>query len=165
MKTLYAIRHAKSSWDEPGLSDLDRPLNSRGLRDAPFMAKLLYGKDIQIDRIISSPAKRALETAEFFAKQWKIPVSQIAIERSIYEASSSRILEIARSLSNDWETVFFFGHNPTFTAFINMFSKEYLANLPTCGIARIEVNTADWSGMSEKNTSLAELYYPKQYFP
>ena len=71
MKTLLLIRHAKSSWDDPGLSDYERPLNDRGKKDAPMMAERLYERGIKIDAFISSPARRARKTAEQFVKQYK----------------------------------------------------------------------------------------------
>lgn len=165
MKTLYIVRHAKSSWADPDLIDLERPLNKRGLRDAPFMAKLLYGKEVQVDKLISSPAKRAHETANFFAKQWKISPNQVLLDKQIYEGTPSRLLEKVHEFSNDWNTVFLFGHNPTLTSFINLFANDYLANLPTCGIARLEADVDDWRKIDNANTNLAELYYPRQFFP
>lgn len=165
MKTLYVIRHAKSSWADPDLIDLERPLNKRGLRDAPFMAKLLNGKGVHIDKLISSPAKRAHETAIHFAKQWKIPADQILLDRQIYEGTPARLLEKVQELNNDWETVFLFGHNPTLTSFINLFAGDYLANLPTCGVAHLEADVDDWRKVDSSNTRLVELHYPRQFFP
>jgi phosphohistidine phosphatase len=165
MKTLYLVRHAKSSWTDPDLSDLERPLNKRGLRDAPFMAKLLYGNETPVDKLISSPAKRALETANFFARQWKISGSDIVVDSKIYEATPSLLFEVVRGLSDEWDTVFLFGHNPTFTSFINLFAKEYLANLPTCGIACLTTEASSWADMREDNSTLSGLFYPRQYFP
>ncbi|MBK7410776.1 MAG: histidine phosphatase family protein [Saprospirales bacterium] len=165
MKTLYIVRHAKSSWADPDLVDLERPLNKRGQRDAPFMAKLLHGKGVQVDKLISSPAKRAHETAVFFAKQWKISGSHVSLDKQIYEGTPSRLLEKVHEFSNEWNTVFLFGHNPTLTSFINLFAKDYLANLPTCGIARLEADVDDWRLVDSANTNLAELYYPRQFFP
>ena len=164
MKTLIVVRHAKSSWDEPGIPDLDRPLSKRGVRDAPFMAKVLHGIGFQADKLVSSPAKRALDTATFFAKEWKIPTASIAVDRGIYEAPPQRLLEIVRSLSDEWQTVFLFGHNPALTSFINLFAREYLANLPTCGIAHLESNIAAWSEWKEANARMEKLFFPKQYF-
>ena len=80
MKKLFLVRHAKSSWADPSLADLDRPLNKRGLRDAPFMAKLLKGRGVQPDRILSSPANRAFTTASYFAEALDIPSKEIDIE-------------------------------------------------------------------------------------
>lgn len=165
MKKLYIIRHAKSSWAETDLRDLDRPLNKRGMRDAPFMAKLLFGKGVSVDALVSSPAKRAFETAQFFAKQWKVPAGHLITEPRVYEATPTRLLEIVREFSNDWDTVFLFGHNPTLTSFINLFGSEYLANLPTCGIAYLESEVEEWSVLGNGNTRLVELFFPRQFFP
>jgi len=165
MKTLFVIRHAKSSWDEPGLSDLERPLNDRGLRDAPFMAKMLRGKGIPVDKLISSPAKRAHDTASFFAGEWKIHTSSVGVERAIYEASPAGLLDLVHAFSNDWETVFLFGHNPTLTSFVNFFSREYLVNLPTCGIVHLVSEAEKWDQFGVTTARVAALYYPRQFFP
>jgi hypothetical protein len=68
MKTLFLVRHAKSSWDNPGVRDINRPLNERGLHDAPKMGKLIRSLGIKPDLLVSSPAKRALTTAQFFCR-------------------------------------------------------------------------------------------------
>jgi phosphohistidine phosphatase len=165
MKKLYVIRHAKSSWSDTGVKDLDRPLNKRGMRDAPFMAKLLYGKGIETDALVTSPAKRAFDTAQFFLKQWKASSNLLITEPRIYEATPTRLLEIVREFPDDWETVLLFGHNPTLTSFINLFASEYLANLPTCGIAELDSEADKWNIFGSNNTRLIDLYYPRQFFP
>lgn len=164
MKTVYFIRHAKSSWKEQGLRDIDRPLNSRGKRDAPFMAKLLRGKDIQVDQLVSSPANRARSTAKYFAEAFDIKESDILIMKDIYEAHPSTILRIIRSFSNDWKTVLIFGHNPTFTDVVNFFADRYIHNVPTCGIVQIEAAIDDWKNFDENAGKLKAFHYPKQYF-
>jgi phosphohistidine phosphatase len=165
MKNLYIVRHAKSSWSDLDLRDLDRPLNKRGLRDAPFMAKLLKGKEVNPSALVTSPAKRAHDTALFFAREWKIASEQVQIEPRIYEATPSRLLEIVREFSDDWDTVFVFGHNPTLTSFINLFAAEYLANLPTCGIAHLVSTAASWKELGDSNTEMEALFLPRQFFP
>ena len=165
MKELYIIRHAKSSWADLELRDLDRPLNKRGMRDAPFMARLLKGKGIEADALVSSPAKRAHDTALHFAREMKLSTGQVHLEAKIYEATPSRLLEIVREFSDEWGCVLVFGHNPTLTSFINLFASEYMANLPTCGVAHL-VSTADkWSELGNANTQLKELFFPRQFFP
>lgn len=163
MKVVYFIRHAKSSWEDMSLSDADRPLNRRGKRDAPFMAKLLKGKDVKPSAIISSPANRALTTAKVFAEELGIAAADIMIKESIYEAYTEDVLHIIKALSNDLETVLIFGHNPTFTSLSNMFTDDYIPNVPTCGITRILSSTDDWAKFDRNNAALTDLYYPKQY--
>ena len=94
MKTVFFIRHAKSSWEDPSLRDHDRPLNKRGLRDAPFMSKLLVGKGILADKIVSSPANRAYTTATSFAEAMKIAEEDILVRPAIYEAFPQEVLRV-----------------------------------------------------------------------
>ncbi|MDX1665671.1 MAG: histidine phosphatase family protein [Saprospiraceae bacterium] len=164
MKKVYFIRHAKSSWADARLPDMDRPLNDRGLRDAPFMGKLLKGRGISPDRFISSPAKRARLTAEFIAREMDYPVVDIEFDRRIYEAHPEDLLDVVRELPNHYKTVFLFGHNPSFTSLANMFAREPIDNVPTCGVFRLDSSIDDWADFSEDNTALVSFDYPKQYF-
>lgn len=161
MKTVYFIRHAKSSWAEPGLRDIDRPLNDRGLRDAPFMAQLLKNKGVRPDRIVSSPAKRALSTARFFADA--MGISEIQVEARIYEAYPEDILEVVQELPDADNTVLVFGHNPGFHYLSAMFATTPVEDLPTCGIFRVDAEVENWHDFDNKTGKLSELYYPKQF--
>ena len=162
-KTVYFIRHAKSSWENPGMKDFDRPLNPRGLRDAPFMAKLLRGKGVEIDQIIASPANRAFTTASYFAEEYGIAKEDIVVDRSIYEAYPETVLGIIEALNNELNTVLLFGHNPSLTTIANQFSVEYIANVPTCGIVKVEADIKEWSAFVEGIAMQTAFYYPKQY--
>ena len=164
MKTVYLIRHAKSSWKDPSLDDIDRPLNKRGLRDAPFMAKLLKGRGVQPDRLVSSPAKRARLTANYFAEALDISPAAIEIRREIYEAFPEDVLEVIQTLPASLGTVLIFGHNPTFTSLAKKFTEEYIANVPTCGIVHLEADIDAWSRFDETTARMLAFYYPKQYF-
>ncbi len=164
MKTIYFIRHAKSSWDHFGISDKDRPLNDRGEQDAPRMAQLLKEKGVQPDQLVSSPAKRAFTTATYFAKAFDIPVSDIIIKEQIYEANVRDIMEVVREMSDDWEVVFLFGHNPTFTDVVNQFAQHSISNVPTCGICKVESQIAHWEAFDRHKGQLKGFYYPKQLF-
>ncbi|MCS7036287.1 MAG: histidine phosphatase family protein [Saprospiraceae bacterium] len=161
MRMLYLIRHAKSSWDHPGLRDFERPLNDRGHRDAPEMARLLRSKGIRPDLIVSSPARRALTTAQYFAQTFGIAEEDIVREEDIYEASTSDILRIIRALPDEVHTVFLFGHNPTFTDVVNQFSQTYIANIPTCGIAELAASVERWADVRQENTRLIQCFFPK----
>ncbi len=164
MKKLYLVRHAKSSWSEPSLSDIDRPLNKRGMRDAPFMGKMLAAKGVKPDRIISSPAKRAHKTAKYFAKAMSIGKDDIVIDRRIYDAFPEDIFEIIREIDDRYQIVLLFGHNPTFTSFVNRFTNRFIDNVPTCGISGIESEAKTWEDFGTTNSELKVFYYPKQYF-
>ena len=162
MKKVYFIRHAKSSWDDPGLSDINRPLNKRGLRDGPFMSKMLKGKEVNPDKLISSPANRAFTTATFFAKELNIPEQAIVVRKEIYHAYPEEVLNIIRNLSDADDVILLFGHNPCFTSLANQFSDEYIPNVPTCGIVRVDADVEHWSDF-EKVGKLKAFYFPKQY--
>lgn len=164
MKKAIFIRHAKSSWADPSLRDFDRPLNKRGLRDAPFMAKLLKGKLDQLDLILASPANRAFTTATYFAEAFDIPVTNIRQEKKLYHAYPDEILKTVQELEDDIDTVLVFGHNPGFTDIVNQFTRNYIDNVPTCGICQIEASVQSWSDFDESNARLTAFYYPKQYF-
>lgn len=164
MKNIYFIRHAKSSWDDSSLKDFDRPLNNRGLRDAPFMAKLLAAKGIKPDAIVASPANRAFTTSTFFAQALGINEKDIVKNIDIYEAFPEMVLEIIQNLDKKWETVLIFGHNPTFTSLANRFHEDYIPNVPTCGIVHVSAKTDNWADFSAKTAKREGFYYPKQYF-
>lgn len=155
------IRHAKSSWAEIGLKDFDRPLDERGFKDAPKMARKLNTLEVRPDLIVSSPAKRAYTTAQYFALGLGVPIEDIVKEKEIYEASSNTLLHIVRELPNDRNTVLMFGHNPGFTYFANTFSKEYIENVPTCGIVKIEFSGQKWQDIHEKTAKVTALIFPK----
>jgi len=163
MKSVFFIRHAKSSWEDPSLSDIERPLNKRGFRDAPFMAKLLKGKSITPDKIITSPANRAYTTATYFAQELNIHESSMVIRKEIYHAYPEDVLGIIRSLDKNDDVILVFGHNPCFTSIANRFSEDYIPNVPTCGIVQIEADVSKWSDFQEHG-KFKSFYFPKQYF-
>jgi len=163
MKTIYFVRHAKSSWDHPTLRDIERPLEPRGLRDAPFMAKVLKSKGVEPDLLLSSPATRAYSTALYFADAFEIERGDVQLEPRIYEAFSEDILDIIEKLPAEADTVLLFGHNPTFTNIANRFSKKQIDNVPTCGIFKVEAKVNSWKDFKAPLAVLTEFHFPKQY--
>ncbi|HMQ60721.1 MAG TPA: histidine phosphatase family protein [Flavilitoribacter sp.] len=162
MKTVFLVRHAKSSWDHPGLRDFDRPLGDRGIKDAPKMAAWLAGTGVRPDALVSSTANRALTTAGYFAEAFGIDEKEIREEPAIYEAFTQTIIDLIRAFPDDWQTVLIFGHNPTFTSVANQFSAR-LDNLPTCGIVRIDGQLSRWSEWSSSRAMVAGIWYPKLF--
>jgi phosphohistidine phosphatase len=163
VKNLFLIRHAKSSWAELGAKDFDRVLDERGHRDAPNMAKILRGMGIMPDLIVSSPAKRAITTAQYFAKELGIPFEKIDLQPDIYEASESDLLHVIRQISDSAQVVLLFGHNPTLTYFPNRYSEDLIDNVPTCGIVQLTMNSDNWSNFNEKIVSKKGFWYPKMF--
>jgi phosphohistidine phosphatase len=162
LRTLFLIRHAKSNWDSPGLRDYDRPLDQRGLRDAPLMADLLVKRNIQPDLIVSSSAKRAMTTAQFFAAAFGLPPEKLILNKDIYEAFSTTVYQIISKFPDDAATVMLFGHNPTFTDIANDFSEDFIGNVPTCGIVQIESTANSWAEFSELNSKVTACFFPKE---
>ena len=163
MKTLWLIRHAKSSWKNPHLSDYDRPLNSRGKRDAPFMGKVLYKKDITADLIISSTAKRAELTTKHIANAINYPIEHIEWNSEFYLCSKASCLNHIERLDNILNTVFIIGHNPGWTDLCNYLSGEYIDNIPTTGMAELRFPIDTWNAISKGLASLSSFEYPKKY--
>ena len=163
-KTVYFIRHAKSSWADPGLRDFDRPLNKRGLRDAPFMAQRLYQLVGKMDKIITSPANRAKTTAYYFAKAFGIAEKEVLLKPEVYHAYSDTLVQVVKEFDDNWESVCLFGHNPGFTSVANLFSASFIDNVPTCGIVEIGGGFSSWKGFGDMSTKVLNIHYPKQYF-
>lgn len=162
MRTLYLIRHAKSSWESPGVRDFDRPLNDRGLRDAPSMAKILVERHISPDLVVTSPAKRAQTTALFFARAFGISDEQVLRNPDIYDALPFTILQTISGLPDSARTVLMFGHNPSFTEVANHFTEDFIPNVPTCGIVQINTQAETWAEMTELNSKVVARFFPKE---
>lgn len=163
MKTLYVVRHAKSSWDNPFLNDADRPLNDRGKRDAPRMAKRLLEKKIVPDLMIASPATRAITTCHIMAQVLGITDDRIKVERSLYHANPSGVLQLVKDTGNQFGQVMIFGHNPGLTDFVNALrtDRSIIENIPTCGIVGFSIAIDAWSDLKWRQGKLDFFDYPK----
>ncbi len=162
MKKLYLVRHAKSSWKDASLDDLERPLNNRGKRDAPFMGELLKEKVVNPDIVFSSPAKRASKTAQIIAEQIGYSKKDIIYDERIYEASSRELVDFIKTIDEKYNSVMIFGHNPEFTMLTNFLSKNYIDNIPTCGIVALELN-GSWKDIEKNTAKMLFFDYPKRY--
>ncbi|MBL0741263.1 SixA phosphatase family protein [Chryseolinea lacunae] len=163
MKTLYIIRHAKSSWEDPLQGDHDRPLNERGKRDAPRMGKRLKEKNIHPDAMVSSTAKRALSTAKRIAKVLEFPKDSIKKEKTLYHADEVTLLSTVQELNDKLNTVMLFGHNPGLTDFVNtlMDREQDIDNVPTCGVVAFEFDFDKWSDVNWGKGTMLFFDYPK----
>ena len=161
MKKLLIIRHAKSSWDASVLNDFDRPLNERGKRDAPIMAKRLLKKEIDIDAFVSSPANRALSTAEVFADVYDIKQKHIIQIPALYHPSVEVFYSVIEDLDNDLKTVAIFSHNPGTTDFINQLATSRIDDMPTCGVFGLKADIKKWKDFEEAEKQFWFFDYPK----
>ncbi|HVU59189.1 MAG TPA: histidine phosphatase family protein [Puia sp.] len=162
MKTLLIIRHAKSSWDNATLSDIDRPLNDRGKRDGPVMAARLIKAGARIDLFVSSPAKRARHTAEMFAHAYGRKEKDIVLVPQLYHAQVQDFKEVVAGLDHRYDTVALFSHNPGITAFANILSSVRLDNMPTCSIFAVTGTAASWKDFLQSGTTFWFFDYPKR---
>lgn len=162
VKTLYIVRHAKSSWEDPLLDDFSRPLNDRGKRDAPRMGKRLKEKRIHPDLMLTSPARRALATCKRIAEVLDYKEDKIKIDRDLYHADPDKILQVIKSLKDKHDSVMIFGHNPGLTTFVNNIGKLSIDNVPTCGVAAFELPVTSWSEVAFEKGVLLFYDYPKK---
>jgi len=160
MKLLLLIRHAKSSWNF-SVDDFDRPLNERGLHDAPAMAKRLVKKNIKIDAFVSSPAKRALTTATFFAEAYDKKQKDILVIPSLYEPNQVAFFDAIEQLDDNLQTVALFSHNPGITAFANKLTATSIDDMPTCAIFAIQIDIKKWSDFALSDKQFWFFDYPK----
>ena len=161
MKRLFIIRHAKSSWEHPHLSDFERPLNHRGLHTAPQMGLRMRSRQEQPDLLLSSPAYRAKHTARLMAPFLGHEEAQIELEPALYHASVRELNEILHQLPDHHFSVAMFGHNPGLTEWINEIAPVSLDNLPTCGIASIDLPIDQWAEAVPRCGTLRYFDFPK----
>jgi phosphohistidine phosphatase len=163
VKNLYLLRHAKSSWKNVLLKDFDRPLNKRGLQDAPFMAEILQKAAIKPDLIISSTALRTVTTAEIFAQGLSYDLKNIVFDKRIYEASEKTLLKILKEIKPSIENVVLIGHNPNLTELANLLTDSYVYNIPTSGVYAIRFAFDSWEHIGEQKGDFVFFEYPKKH--
>lgn len=161
MKTLYLVRHAKSSWDNRDLRDFDRPLNDRGQRDVPRMGAWLKEQGIKPDLILSSPAKRALATAQGLQGAMEFKDGLLQTDERLYLASPDEILEVISEVDNHVNHLFLVGHNPGHTDLANRLSEARIDNLPTGAIFAVSFPTQVWSRLKPRSGKFLFFQYPK----
>lgn len=161
MKTLIIVRHAKSSWANEGQADIERPLNDRGKKDAPEMAKRVKEKLEKIDLLVSSPAKRAHKTAKLFAEELGIDKDKIQIAKDLYEAAPQSFYAVVSTLPNDASSVVLFSHNPGITSFANSLTAVKIDDMPTCAVYAISADISSWADFKASEKSFLFFDYPK----
>jgi phosphohistidine phosphatase len=145
LKKLFVVRHAKSSWAIPGQSDFARPLNDRGVHDAPIMAERLLLRNEAVDLFLSSPALRARQTCEAFCKEYQRPLTTIQFEETLYHAPCETFYSVIEKISDDYQSVSLFSHNPGITDFVNsLHTGAVVDNMPTCGVFALKIHTNSW---------------------
>jgi len=160
MKRLFILRHAKSSWTGIDLADFDRPLNERGLQAAPFMGRYIADKGYMPDAIVSSPARRARETAEL-VKEYSGFEPEIGFDERIYEASPNTLREVASELPDHVDSAMIVGHNPGVEGFIRHLTGQ-VEPMPTAALAVVELDIDSWGKIDHLSGRVVSVIRPKE---
>lgn len=151
MKTLYLVRHAKSSWKHD-VDDHKRPLKSRGERDGQMVSKKVAAIIETPQKMISSDATRALSTAQFFKEALKVEDANLETNHELYDFSGQNVMRMIKSLPDNLDKVMLVGHNHAFTSVANMLGNNYIDNVPTCGFVMLEFDEKKWSEITTGKT-------------
>jgi len=162
MKRIYIIRHAKSSWSDLSLDDFDRPLKKRGKEDIKNIAQWLKKEGIKPDKIVSSPAKRAVKTLKILETVLNIKKNIINFDKNIYEAHVGYLIKMIEKLDNRYNNVFIIGHNPSLSELSEYFTDTIITNIPTSGVMAIEFEIKKWSEIKNKKGKILFFIYPKK---
>lgn len=160
MKTLLLLRHAKSSWKNPGLRDFDRPLNQRGLEAAPLIGRLMKERKIKPYMIISSPAVRAKMTAALVIENAGLEVELLRYDERIYEADVQTLLKVVSEIEDAARTVVLVGHNPGFQELLRALTGEE-HDFPTAALAEVSLQADKWSAVEQGGGRLEWIVTPK----
>ncbi len=155
------MRHAKSTWEFPELSDHERPLIEKGIKRTEKIIKFLIKKDIKPDIIISSHAVRAYETAKILVERLDFPVKEVMIEEKIYQSNLETLFNVVFGMPDDKSEMIMIGHNPTITNFANYFLSEYIDYMPTSAIVCVEFDTNKWNEITGAKRQTRFVIYPK----
>jgi phosphohistidine phosphatase len=158
MKTLVLIRHGKSSWEHQ-VSDIDRPLRSRGMSDAMLVSKAFLKADFKPDIVVTSPAKRAIDICKIFMKEMEISDEILQINPTIYDFEGGQTADFIKTLDNSCQKVMLFGHNNAFTSLANSLGNINIENLPTSGLVMIRFDINSWKDVDIGTTEL--IIFPK----
>jgi len=161
VKTLLLIRHAKSSWKEPSLTDLQRPLKKRGIRNASEMGERLAKLDHRVERIFTSPARRAMQTIELMAECAGFNSDMIEVCPDLYSFDYDDVMLYLRKLDAQWQSIAVVGHNPAITDLVNFLALDHITNIPTCGVAQLELDIASWNALKAGCGKLLHYDFPK----
>jgi phosphohistidine phosphatase len=161
MKTLYIVRHAKSSWEYDSIEDIDRPLKKRGIKDAHLISKFLSKKIEKPDVFITSSANRALHTAVIFFVKINFSKANIKIKRQLYSFSDGYLVKTVHALDDGFSSAVIFSHDHGINTFVNKFGSKPLAHVPTCGVIALQFHEKHWKNIKKGETILVE--FPKNY--
>lgn len=163
-KTLHVVRHAKSSWDYENISDIDRPLKLKGIKNAYEMARRMKIRNDLPELIITSPANRAFHTATIFTRVFELIFKKLIIDENLYASEVETILDIIKNTDNSVSSLMIVGHNPEFTEFVNIYVKDVIHNIPTSGVVTLVFDIASWEDLSSMKPVSERFDFPKKNY-
>ncbi len=158
MKKIIIVRHAKSSWKED-LSDHERGLESRGIKDAELVSLYFKQFETQPDMVLSSTAKRAKKTAGIFIENLKINPNLVHYYKELYDFTGESLIKTIKNTSDSIQCLMVFGHNHALTHFVNTFGDRYIDNVPTSGLVVIEFHVDSWKHIFKGQT--LKIIFPR----
>lgn len=161
MKTLYIVRHAKSSWEYSGIEDIDRPLKKRGIKDAHLISKYLSKKIKRPDVFVSSSANRALHTGIIFCENLNFPLANFQINKQLYSFSDGYLKKTVYALDDGFDSAIIFSHDHGINTFVNEFGNKPIAHVSTCGVIGIKFDEKHWKNIRRGKTFMIE--FPKNH--
>lgn len=161
MKTLYIVRHAKSSWKYDDVNDIDRPLKERGIKDAHLVSKFLTKEINKPDVFISSSANRALHTGVIFCENFGYPLANLKIKKQLYSFSDGYLVKTIKALDDSFDSAIIFTHDHGINTFVNKFGNKPIAHVSTCGVIGIQFDNKHWKSIKKGTTVLVE--FPKNH--
>jgi phosphohistidine phosphatase len=161
MKIIYIVRHAKAEDNSASGTDFDRTLSEKGIRTAEKMGKRLTRMNVMPGSIITSPAQRALQTAQIIAKRINYR-GEIIQNKTIYNSTTSSLIDLIKKTSADIQSLMLVGHNPSLTELVNYLCPSEIENLPKAGIAAVKISEDDWEKIMQRCGKLLFFDFPKK---
>jgi phosphohistidine phosphatase len=161
-RELFIVRHAKSSWDLENISDIDRPLSLKGIRNAYEMARRLKIDCNIPEKFITSPANRAMHTATIFINVFELPFETLRVDTRMYAHGAQEIVGMIKSEPAETQRLMIFGHNPDFSELAKQFTKKPIFDIPTSGIVIFTFNCNDWKTIGKATLISEYMDFPKK---
>ncbi|WP_053993010.1 histidine phosphatase family protein [Mangrovimonas sp. TPBH4] len=163
MKEIVFVRHAKSSWDG-GFSDLDRPLSTRGINDIKLVSNHYKPYNYMPDMVFSSPANRAFTTCKGVMAYLNLPENKLKIVDDLYDFGGEKVMSFIRSINGkSIDKIMIFGHNHALTSIVNDLGDQFIGNLPTCGLVKIDFYAEEWKFIAKGHTDV--MIFPRDLKP
>jgi phosphohistidine phosphatase len=161
IRTVTLIRHAKSSWNDPSLTDFERPLNKRGISDAPRVGAALEQAGISFDRVLCSDAQRARQTLKLLGQGIEIDEGIIEYRHDMYGASADHLLSCITEQPDSISNIALIGHNPGMEDLAYNLAKDPVGSMSTCNVVHLEFDSDKWTDLSMAAGEIALMIRPR----